>query len=163
VPALTARDLQTSTTEEEIQLVASPVLDTLQPGTKETFSTTNGLQFEIAFLTSTNASGPPLGIDKNFWGTYPAALSPWMQTRITGLTSDPMELHGYWSQSAQAGHKYRYAWYIFEPDLEPGLPARQAEELRAANIQLIYIAREVWPGGQVTVIVLGVDGKFRPN
>ena len=102
-----------------------------------------------------------MGVDKNFWGTYPAALSPWMHTRITGLISAPIDLRGYWSQSAKAGHKYRYASYLFEPALEPGLPASQMEELRAANIQLIHVSGETWPGGQVEVSILGLDGKLR--
>lgn len=152
------------TSREEIQLVASPDLASLQAGTKDEFAATNQtarLEFEIAFLTSTNASGPPLGVDKNFWGTYPAALSPWMKTRITGLTKEPIDLAGYWSQSAKAGHKYRYAYYIFEPGLEPDVPAAQLDELRAANIQMIHVEREVWTTGSSVVTLVGLDGSVR--
>jgi hypothetical protein len=150
----------TSTGEEEVQLVQAPDLTGLRPGEPETFSA-GIVTFSVQFLNPASSTGPPLGVDKNFWGTYPAALSPWMQTRVTGLTSEPIELHGYWSQSARAGHKFRYAWYVFEPKLEPGLSARILEELRTADIQLIYIEREAWPGGQTTARVLGSDGVFR--
>ena len=160
VPALDWDGNGMVTTNEEVQLVTSPELTALEAGAPETFAV-GALRFTVQFLSSTNALGPPLGIDKNFWGTYPAALSPWMHTQITGLTTEPLELKGYWSQSARAGHKFRYAWYVFEPRLEPGLPAGQLEELRAANIQLLHIERETWPGGQATVHVLGNDGQFR--
>lgn len=161
VPMLASSEGRNATSGEQVQLIAAPEPGTLQPGEPDIFSATNGWRFEVSFLTSTNASGPPLGIDKNFWGTYPAALSPWMHTRITGLTSTPIELRGYWSQSARAGHKHRYAWHVFEPAMEEGLPATQLAELRGANIQLIHIERETWPGGEVTVSLLGWDGQFR--
>jgi hypothetical protein len=163
VPAAPSGERRASTTSEEVQLVNCPELASLKipAGQAETFGLSNLVQFQVAFLDSTNSAGPPLGIDKNLWGTYPAALSPWMHTRISGLTAEPLELRGYWSQSARAGHKFRYAWYVFEPDLEPDLDARQREELKAANIQLIHVAREAWPGGAVEVSILGFDGQFR--
>ena len=30
-----------------------------------------------------------------------------------------------------------------------------------ANIQFIYVSREVWTGGKATLTILGRDGKFR--
>ena len=161
VTILDRNGARATTAIEEVQLIASPELSSLRPGHSERFAATNDLQFEVAFLTSTHASGPPLGIDKNFWGTYPAALSPWMHTRITGLIAEPLELAGYWSQSAKAGHKYRYAWYLFEPALEPNLSARQIEQLRAANIGMIHVEREVWTDGLVFVTIIGSDGIVR--
>ncbi|MCL5098299.1 MAG: hypothetical protein M1608_12390, partial [Candidatus Omnitrophica bacterium] len=117
--------------------------------------------FRVAFLSSTNTVGPPLGVDKDFWGSYPAAFSPWAHTAITGLLSAPLELRGYYSQSAKAGHKYRYQYFIYEPELEPGLPAQQLQELQTKNIRLIYVERRLGIPGTVLVTVLGYDGTWR--
>jgi hypothetical protein len=161
VPALDWQGVGVTTTSEEVQLVAAPESSSLRPGTVESFANQGGIRFELAFLNSTNASSLVLGIDPNLWGTLPASLSPWLNTRITGLTPETLELRGYWSQSAKAGHKYRYAWYTFEPELEPGLSTAQLQALREKNVALIWVEREVWDGGEVKVRVLGFDGKFR--
>ncbi len=160
-PGVDWQEQGVSTTSEEVQLVACPSLDSLREGTPETFSNPAGIKFSVAFLSAADESQSLLGVDLNFWGTYPAYYSPWMHSQITGLTAEPLELRGYYSQSAAAGHKYRYAWYVFEPRLEPGLPQKQAGELAAANIQVIYVSREAWPGGAVSLLVLGLDGKWR--
>ena len=163
LPILDYQTIGTNTVQEEIQLVAHPDLSTLQPdpAETETFATTNHITFQVAFLSSTNTVGPPLGVDKNLWGTYPAAYSPWAHTTITGLLSEPLELRGYYSQSAKAGHKYRYQYYIYEPQLEPDLPAQQWQELKTKNIQLIWVERILGNVDKVSVIVLGYDGIFR--
>lgn len=161
VPVLDGRGQETAVSREQIQLIARPDRASLQPSETVAFELTNGISLTLSFLNSTNASGPPLGIDKNFWGTYPAALSPWTHCRISGLISEPIELRGYYSQSSRPGHKFRYAWHVFEPRLEPGLPASQLRQLQEADIELIYISREAWPGGEVTAMILGPDGKFR--
>lgn len=160
-PGVDWQEQGVSTASETVQLVACPSLDSLREGTPETFSNPAGVKFSVAFLSAADESQSLLGVDLNFWGTYPAYYSPWMHSQITGLTAEPLELRGYYSQSAAAGHKYRYAWYVFEPRLEPGLPPKQALELATANIQLIYVSREAWPGGAVSLLVLGLDGKWR--
>ena len=56
------------------------------------------------------------------------------------------------------GHHNFTEEFIFEPRLEPGLPAATLAELAAANIQFFYLHF----GFSETVInVLGLDGKLR--
>lgn len=161
VPTVNWQEQGTNTTFEEVQLVACPSLDNLQEGPAEIFTNRTGIEFRVAFLSPADGSGAMLGVDPNVWGSYPAFYSPWMHSQITGITAEPLDLHGYYSQSAAAGHKYRYAWYIFEPRLEVGLSQKQLGELSAANIQLIYVAREVWSGGKASVLILGLNGQWR--
>jgi len=70
------------------------------------------------------------------------------QTRIEGLTSEPIVLTGYFSQSVGGGAHLCPKNFLFEPGLEPGIPQKTLEELRARNIRLIYYttgARECRP------------------
>jgi hypothetical protein len=90
--------------------------------------------------------------------TYP--LIRFVQTRITGMTSDAIVLTNYFSQTYDAGvHNFGEA-FIFEPRLEPGLPQPTLAELNAANIQLLYIQNER-PDTNATFHLMGLDGKFR--
>jgi hypothetical protein len=72
-------------------------------------------------------------------GGYTAPLVKFNQTTLTGLTSQPITLTGYFSQTYRPGHHNFTEEFIFEPALEPGLPAHLLTELTAANIQAIYL------------------------
>jgi hypothetical protein len=80
------------------------------------------------------------------WGA-PTAVQ-FEQTRIEGLTSEPIVLTGYFSQSVGGGAHLCPKNFLFEPGLEPGIPPKTLDELRAKNIRLIYYttgARECRP------------------
>ncbi len=70
------------------------------------------------------------------------------QTRIEGLTSEPIILTGYFSQSVGGGAHLCPKNFLFEPALEPGISQQILDELRTRNIRLIYFttgARECRP------------------
>jgi hypothetical protein len=91
---------------------------------------------------------------------YTAPLVQFVETRITGLTTQPIVLTNGYSQTYAPGHHNFTEEFIFEPRLDPGLPPATLAELNAANIQLIYA---FWSGGGNLVLhVLGLDQKFRP-
>jgi hypothetical protein len=146
----------TTTNREDIQLIYWPDLSRVPPSAPERFSCTNGLEFQISVYEilgdlqrrSGISPEPPIG---------PLPLPPLAETRITGLTSEPLVLRDYYSQSAAPGHWS--AQYLFEPRLEPALPVSQLRELEAANIQLIHVFKHIVEGVRVTV--LGCDGRFR--
>ena len=153
-------------TNEEVQLVMRPELSVLQPDPERVFRATNGLVFALRFLNPTNVVGPPLGVDPNLWGDYPAAISPWIQSEIRGLTSEPLRLAGYYSQSAAAGHKYRHSEFLFEPRLETTLPPAQSAELQVRDIQAIVLICDGFLDGapsqlELKVLLMGRDGRFR--
>jgi hypothetical protein len=80
--------------------------------------------------------------------------------RITGLTTEPITLRGYNSQSFGAGHHNFVEESGFEPRLEPGLPPQQLAELESANIRLQYV---IWDYlGNSAMFILGFGGQVRP-
>ncbi|HWI57869.1 MAG TPA: hypothetical protein VNZ22_11630, partial [Bacillota bacterium] len=101
-----------------------------------------------------------------YWPKSPGGIlvvySPLLQfaeTRISGLTTTPIVLTDYYAQSYGAYHHNFYEEFIFEPRLDPAVPAQTLAELKAANIQLIYAWTE---GGRRTVFyVQGYDQKLR--
>jgi hypothetical protein len=150
-----------TTTEEEVQLVALPAVDTLSPGAPELFVGPGDLQFTVRFLNSTNSLGPPLGVDRNFWGTYPASYSTWLESEIRGVTAEPLILSGYHGQSAKPTHKYLWSLFLFEPGLDPSLTAQQRAEWQARGIQWIHVSRGMIPPREVQATFYGPDGMPR--
>ena len=98
---------------------------------------------------------PPPGLAAG----YTAPLIRFVETRITGLTTNPIVLTNYFSQTYRPGHHNFTEEFIFEPRLEPGLSPSILAELRAANIRLIH----VWWGGEDVFVfnALGFDGTIR--
>jgi hypothetical protein len=82
------------------------------------------------------------------WGWDAPTSVQFEQTRIEGLTSEPIVLTGYFSQSVGGGAHLCPKNFLFEPGLEPGIPQKILDELQARNIRLIYYttgARECRP------------------
>ncbi len=82
------------------------------------------------------------------WGWNAPVSVQFQQTRIEGLTSEPIVLTGYFSQSVGGGSHLCPKNFLFEPALEPGLSPQSLDELKAQDIRLIYYttgARECRP------------------
>jgi len=82
------------------------------------------------------------------WGWGSPTSVQFEQTRIEGLTTEPIVLTGYFSQSVGGGSHLCPKNFLFEPTLEPGIPPQALDELRARNIRLIFYstgARECRP------------------
>jgi len=60
------------------------------------------------------------------------------QTRIEGLTTEPIVLTGFFSQSVGGGAHLCPKNFLFEPALEPGIPQTTLDELVDRNVRLIY-------------------------
>ena len=72
---------------------------------------------------------------------------------------EPIVLRGYFSQTYRPGHHNFTEDFIFEPQLEPGLPVHLLTELRNANIHLLHVH---WFGeNSVRCHILGGEGSFR--
>jgi hypothetical protein len=72
------------------------------------------------------------------WGLGLPASVQFNRTRIEGLTSEPIVLTGYFSQSVGGGSHLCPKNFLFEPGLEPGISPQILAELRAKNVRLIY-------------------------
>jgi hypothetical protein len=82
------------------------------------------------------------------WGWDAPTCVQFGQTRIEGLTTEPIVLTGYFSQSIGGGAHLCPKNFLFEPGLEPGISQKTLDELRAKNIRLVYFttgARECRP------------------
>jgi hypothetical protein len=63
------------------------------------------------------------------------------ETRIEGLTSQPIVLHGFFSQTWAGEHRQSFEFFVFEPHLEEGIAPAILQELEAKNIRVIYVDR----------------------
>jgi hypothetical protein len=168
-PIFTQNDFETYVSVD----YATPVPTVSQLG--EFTTTTN----EIAFLEPRRELGPnDILVQRNvsksnvvdieisfYWPNeppaaagYTAPLVRFVQTRITGLTTQPIVLTGYYSQTYRPGHHNFSEEFIFEPRLEPGLPASTLAELEAVNIQFIHAE---WGNLGPVINAVGLDQKLR--
>jgi hypothetical protein len=138
----------TTTTRETVTLEPRRTVGPGSIRTERSFST-NAIQIVTAFHWPPPPRGPTAG--------YTAPLVNFESTRITGLLPSPITLTNYYSQTYRPGHHNFSEEFIFEPELEPGLPASTKADLEAANIQLIYLRL----GGPEELRILGRDQKFR--
>jgi hypothetical protein len=88
---------------------------------------------------------------------YTAPLSHWVETRIKGLTTEEIVLHGWYSQTYKPDHHNFGEHFIFEPRLEPGMSPVILAELEAMDIAYIYLRWSSWPTGPTTYYLDG-DG-----
>jgi hypothetical protein len=72
------------------------------------------------------------------WGGSMPTNIQFVQTCIEGLTTEPIVLTGYFSQSVGGGAHLCPKNFLFEPGLEPGISQEILDELLARNIRLIY-------------------------
>lgn len=88
---------------------------------------------------------------------YTAPLSHWVETEIKGLTTDPIVLHGWYSQTYKPDHHNFGEHFIFEPRLEPGMSPEILAELDAIGVAYIYLRWSSWPSPP-TVYYFDGDG-----
>ncbi len=130
---------------------ADPALPPLQTAS---FTAYNALRFTIDYIYKPQEwPGGMTGFTPTLWR--------FGSTTMSGiLTGSPLLLQSYWSQTCQTFHKPYWGDFLFEPGLDPDLPAGARLELEQRNIRLIYLRPErPWEADQVHVI--GFDGTFR--
>ncbi len=81
---------------------------------------------------------------------YTAPLSRWVETVIEGYTSEPIVLHGWYSQTYRPEHHNFAEHFMFEPRLEPGISQQILDELRAQDIRLIHLCVDFGSGWVIT-------------
>lgn len=136
------------------ELVVLEPLPEIRPGMlrqQRTAIRTNVVTMQTSFYWPDAGDG--------FAAGYTAPLVRFVETRITGLTTAPILLTNYFSQTYRPGHHNFTEEFIFEPRLEPGLAAATRAELEATNIELLYLYLGFGP--EPILRVLGRDQKFR--
>lgn len=136
---------------ESVNLVECPVVSAESLLQNRVLTNRNGVRIETEFYWPP----PPTGVVAG----YTAPLEGWVETRIYGLTSEPIKLHGYYSQTYKPGHHNFQEEFLFEPGLESGLNENQRAELAANNIRAIYALRAV--DESQTIELFGFDRPLR--
>jgi hypothetical protein len=124
------------------------------PGTlpqSRTLSRTGGLRVETRFLWPPEPRGPTAG--------YTAPNLGFIETRIIGLTRDPLVLRSGASQTYSPGHHNFTETFLFDPALDPGVSAAQRAELEAAGIRQLVAESGFFEGNLFWVV--GPEGKLR--
>lgn len=78
----------------------------------------------------------PIGI---ICGGCTPILDRFYETTIEGITSEPIVLRGFFSQSYTASNHAFFETLRFEPILDPGVPAHILDELLAQDIRVIQV------------------------
>lgn len=143
----------TTTTSQVAILVPSVTDQPLPPGSKRvtrTHTARSGANVEINFYWPPAPTGPTAG--------YTAPLQKWDVTTISGLTTTPIELRGYFSQTYRPGHHNFSEEFLFEPRLEEGISASTLNELEALDIKQFYL---LFGGVTPTLKAVGFDNEVR--
>ncbi|MBI2927008.1 MAG: hypothetical protein HYY24_15040 [Verrucomicrobia bacterium] len=151
VPIIGFEGAPSTTKEESVRLAPCPAPEDARILTTRVLTSPRGVRVETDFYWPIPPTGAVAG--------YTAPLVRFEETRIAGLTTQPIVLRGYYSQTYHPFHHNFAEELVFEPRLEPGLPAATLDELNRANIQLVH---GWWAFEDTRLTILGLDGKVRP-
>jgi hypothetical protein len=107
------------------------------PDSKDIFQERFFASGGISIHTSFYYPPPPSGFDS--WELATAPLTRWDRTVIEGLTSEPIILQGYYSQTYRPQHHNQIENFLFEPRLEPGISAEILDQLEEQGVGLIHL------------------------
>ncbi len=122
----------TNSTSNELYLWRSPQPDP-DDILQHRFYESGGISIETTFYRPS----PPKGFGS--WNVHTAPLARWVETVIDGYTTEPIVLHGYYSQTYQAWHHNKLEYFLFEPRLESGISQDTLDQLQAQDIRLIHL------------------------
>ena len=120
-----------TTTTDQIQLCSCSQPERGDLLQQRSFDGPNGVSITTSFYWPPWPKGIVIG--------YTAPLKRWVETVIEGYTTEPIVLHGYYSQTYNPEHHNFPEHFLFEPQLEPGISQDILDQLQAKNIRLIYM------------------------
>ena len=138
-------------TNETVRLVPLRPLDSGTLPQSRTLSRAGGLRVETRFLWPPEPRGPTAG--------YTAPNLGFIETRITGLTREPLVLRSGFAQTYSPGHHNFSETFLFEPALDPEVSAAQRAELEAGGIRQLVAESGFFEGHLFWVV--GPEGKLR--
>jgi hypothetical protein len=138
-----------TTLEDEVRLQPAtlPGADSLR---QQRDLADGALAVHTEFYWPPNPSGPTAG--------YTAPLQAWVQTTITGLASQPIQLAADAAQTYHPGHHNFSEEFLFDPGLDPAVPAAVKAELADQNIRALYISTG---SGKPQFLSWGFDNQLR--
>ena len=111
-----------------------------------------GKKIDVEFYWPPAPTGPTAG--------YTAPLKGWKETVITGLTTEPISLKGWYSQTYAPGHHNFWEEFLLEPSKEEGISNEQLEELEDSDVKMIYLFID--RGRSSNAYIIGFDDEARP-
>ena len=111
-----------------------------------------GKKIDVEFYWPPAPTGPTAG--------YTAPLKGWKETVITGLTTEPISLKGWYSQTYAPGHHNFWEEFLLEPSKEEGISNEQLEELEDNDVKMIYLFID--RGRSSNAYIIGFDDEARP-
>lgn len=143
-------ELDHTVTNENVRLIPCPVAS--EARILVTRNVGDSVKVETSFWWPEPPSGATAG--------YTAPLVSWNQTTITGLTSEPIVLRDYYSQTYRPQHHNFSEDFLFEPALDPNVSAAQRAELEAEKVRQILVrwGGLDWPS---TIALISADGTIR--
>lgn len=121
----------TDTDSESVYLCPRPQAQQGDLPQQRSIKLGRGISVDISFYWPPTPTGVVAG--------YTAPLVNWVETVITGYTTQPIVLHGWYSQTYRPGHHNFTEEFLFEPRLEPDLSPELLDELRTKDIRMIYV------------------------
>jgi hypothetical protein len=125
----------TTTTEDIVILAPRPTHQAGDILREHTFTNKSGVKIETSHYWPKHPSGATVG--------YTAPLVEFIQTKISGLTPNPITLTNYYAQTYHPFHHNFAEEFLFEPRLDPNVPASDIAALEAANIRYVYVRRDI--------------------
>lgn len=123
------------------------------PVTNAIAFTTNNITIRTVYTLGVHPNIPVVGLGPT------SDLVQWKQTTISGLTSEPIELKGNFSQTYYASRHNFVEYFLFEPALEENLPDDSRAELQKADVKQIYFT--VGGFAPYKIDLVGFDGRHR--
>jgi hypothetical protein len=140
----------TNTLTDAIALVPVATVSPRSQRQTRTFSG-QGVTVTTGFYWPPPPAGPTAG--------YTAPLQAWVETTITGLTSQPITLHGDFSQTYKPEHHNISENFVFDPHLETGIDPAILDELRARNIRALVVGLDNFQSPDLWI--WGLDDSLR--
>ena len=150
VPYIVSDNTTRTRDTDGISLLVDDTSPDHEPAGGATFRFTNG--------TSVVTVAIAYEVGDYFKYMYNPPLIGKMRTRIDGLTTEPILLTNYYSQTFGAGHLGAGHQFLFEPRLEPGLSASILSQLDAMDIRFIRVSQ---PGNWKVLQFMGRNGTLR--
>ena len=117
--------------QEDVMRLVEPQENSPQDLPQQRHVAQDGIEVDISFSWPPHPTGPTAG--------YTAPLQQWQQTVITGLTSEPIILTGYYAQTYRPEHHNFFEHFLFEPRLQPDLAPWALNELETQGITQIHV------------------------
>lgn len=139
-----------TTLTDSVRLVPCPQIRADSLLQARSFTKPGGISITTQFYWPQPPKGPSAG--------YTAPNLGFVETRIAGLTAEPLVLHSRTSQTYAPGHHNFWEHFLFEPGLDADVSAAQLVELSSKGVKQLILITEF---DSAKLWMVDVSGKLR--